>query len=370
MSEIDLIEAAEVLLPCQDIGESLDFFVDQLGFQMKLIFPADGPREAVLEGYGLRLRLSRAHSGINPGHLRLMSMEPTKIAGGKQRLRAPNGTLIDIVDADPPQVIPEPPAELVIQRLAGEASWGTGRAGMQYRDLIPGRLNGSFIGSHIRILNGGPVPDYVHFHKIRFQMIFCYKGWVKVAYEAQSETMTMRPGDCFLQPPGIRHQVLECSDGMEVIEITCPAEHDTIPDPVMVLPAAETIADQEYHGQKFVFHEAAKTDWQSWRLPGFEARDIGIGAATGGLAGARVARRVGNHDERARCHLGEFAFMFVLHGHVTLNTDGGPNILRAGDCASVPPGLPHSLQDASKDLEILDVTLPADLPVELAEQNS
>ena len=42
----------------------------------------------------------------------------------------------------------------------------------------PDRLGGRFIASHIRIEQGGPVPDYVHFHKIRFQMIYMTRGWV------------------------------------------------------------------------------------------------------------------------------------------------------------------------------------------------
>ena len=41
---------------------------------------------------------------------------------------------------------------------------------------------------------GGPVPDYVHFHKIRFQMIYCAKGWVRVSYEDQGEPFVVRPG--------------------------------------------------------------------------------------------------------------------------------------------------------------------------------
>ena len=55
-----------------------------------------------------------------------------------------------------------------------------GRAGMEYRDLIPDRLGGRFIASHIRITDGGPVPDSVHFHDIGFQVIVCRAGWVRV----------------------------------------------------------------------------------------------------------------------------------------------------------------------------------------------
>ena len=34
-------------------------------------------------------------------------------------------------------------------------------------------------------------------------------------------------GDCILQPPQIKHQVIETYEPLEVIEITSPAEHVT-----------------------------------------------------------------------------------------------------------------------------------------------
>ena len=37
---------------------------------------------------------------------------------------------------------------------------------MLYRDLIPSRLGGRYIASHITIAEGGPVADWVHFHRI------------------------------------------------------------------------------------------------------------------------------------------------------------------------------------------------------------
>jgi quercetin dioxygenase-like cupin family protein len=40
-------------------------------------------------------------------------------------------------------------------------------------------------------------------------MIYCHRGWVRVVYEDQGEPFVMHPGDCVLQPPGIRHRVLE-----------------------------------------------------------------------------------------------------------------------------------------------------------------
>ena len=67
----------------------------------------------------------------------------------------------------------------------------------------------------------------MHFHKVGFQLIFCYRGWVEVLYEDQGGPIRLQAGDCFVQPPEIRHRVMEASDGIEVIEIGIPADHVT-----------------------------------------------------------------------------------------------------------------------------------------------
>lgn len=82
---------------------------------------------------------------------------------------------------------------------------------MAYRGLIPGRLGGAFIASHIRIVEGGPVPDYVHFHGIGFQAIFCRAGWVRVAYEGQRAALVMQPGECVPQPREVTLPAELCS---------------------------------------------------------------------------------------------------------------------------------------------------------------
>ena len=164
--------------------------------------------------------------------------------GGRQ-LTAPNGTLIRLVDADPPLVLPPLVPSLVVTRMGDDPHWGAGRAGMGYRDLIPDRQGGRFIASHIRIPEAGPVPDWVHFHKIRFQMIYCYRGWARLVYEDQGEPFILQAGDCVLQPPEIRHRVLESSAGLEVIEIGCPARHDTLADHDLPLPTAAFRPDRD-----------------------------------------------------------------------------------------------------------------------------
>ena len=44
------------------------------------------------------------------------------------------------------------------------------------------------------------MPDMVHYHSIGFQLIFCYKGWVRVVYEDQWAPFVLKAGECLLQP--------------------------------------------------------------------------------------------------------------------------------------------------------------------------
>ena len=353
-----LIESAEIVLPCGAFDETLAFFTEDLGFRVATIFPADAPATAVITGHGLRLRLDR-HGAGDPGALRLASRNPDAVAGGVRGIVAPNGTRIEIVDADPPIELPPLRESLVVARAAAGTPWHVGRAGLRYRDLLPDRLGGRFIASHIRIDHGGPVPDYVHFHKVRFQMIYCRRGWVRVVYEDQGEPFVMQAGDCVLQAPRIRHRVLESSDAMEVVELACPALHETIADPLLPLPNARLDPARDFSGQRFVRHVAQGAPLQPWHSAGFCARDLGIGAATAGLAGARVVRSNGAGATPVARHAAEFMFMFVLAGSATLRCAGAYR-LTSDDACAIPSGTDHGLEDCTPDFEFLEVTLPHD----------
>ena len=117
------IQAAELLLPCPSLNETLAFFTEQLGFRVAMIYPADQPEVAVVTGHGLRVRLDARWRG-DPGSLRLLSHAPERVAGGLRHLVAPNGTRIDIVDADAPMVVPPLQSSLVVTRASGDALVG------------------------------------------------------------------------------------------------------------------------------------------------------------------------------------------------------------------------------------------------------
>jgi quercetin dioxygenase-like cupin family protein len=302
-------------LICADFNPALDL-LRGLGMRLDIIWPADEPHSALLTGDGRRVRLTSSPDAPRPS-----------------------------------PVLPDFRPELVMTR-AGTVS-GEGRAGMHYRDLIPGRLGGRYIASHIAIAEGGPVADWVHYHRIAFQLICVRKGWVRVVYEGQGDPFVMAAGDMVLQPPGIRHRVLESAPGLEVVEITCPACHETFADHDMSLPGGRSDPGRTWGGQRFLHHRAAAAPWGPWY--GAEAQVTAVGESTSGLAEARILRPGAAAEVSIPPHHGELVFGFVLEGHVTL-TAGESRALGPADSFVIPPAAPWSLSRASGDFRLLHVT--------------
>jgi len=98
------------------------------------------------------------------------------------------------------------------------------------RDLGMAQATGGMVEAHVnrraRPFNAAEV-SHRHFHDIRFQMVYILKGWMRAEFEGQGE-IRMREGSCWIQPPGIRHTVLEYSDDLELLEMIIPAQYDTV----------------------------------------------------------------------------------------------------------------------------------------------
>lgn len=101
------------------------------------------------------------------------------------------------------------------------------RAFFEYRDLgIAAATGGSYVAHVIRAVPGRHAEPTWHVHELDFQMVYILQGWVVFEYEGQGE-VTLRPGTCVLQPPGIRHREVRHSDDLELIEICSPAKFET-----------------------------------------------------------------------------------------------------------------------------------------------
>lgn len=346
---------AQLLIPVQDLTSEMDFFI-VFGFRLEQIYPADDPAVAVLSGHGLQLRLDRAAVGAPPV-LHLLSDHPEEFP---TLTTSPGGTQM-VLRAQTYQLHFPPTAHhFEVRRLADADAWVIGRAGMLYRDLVPNRLRGSMIASHIRIPEGGPVPDMVHYHTIGFQLIYCLQGWVKLVYEDQGPPFILHAGECVTQPPEIRHRVLEASDGLEVIEIGVPADHMTTIDHTLELPTDTYRPERKFQGQRFCRHQLAEAVWQPWRITGFEYRDTGVEVATAGMADVKVIRNSSTDIGLAQLgHTQDILFTFVLAGSTTLIADDQPDHpLTPGDAFVIPPNWSYQLSNCSEDLEFIEISLP------------
>ena len=304
---------SERQIGCEDLSLAIENLRRE-GFRLDSIYPADDPRTAIL---------SRREESV--------------------RLAMP--------DAPPiPDGLPEFRPTSLLTRAGGTS--GEGRAGMMYRDLIPGRLGGRYIASHITIPDGGPVADWVHYHRIALQLIFVRSGWVRVVYEDQGEPFVMNEGDLVLQPPGIRHRVLESSRGLEVVEISAPALHETMADHDLALPNAEH-PGRVFSGQQFLHHVAAATPWTKFNEA--EAQQTAMIEATGGIADVRVIRPTDSSEITFDDPGAELVFGFVLRGRARLEFEKGFE-LSSADSFVIPPGRSYALDGMSEDFRLLHVT--------------
>ena len=299
---------------CEDLSLAIDG-LKRDGFRLDLIYPADDPHTAVL-------------------------------GKGDECVRVTTQP-----DAPPPSNrLPPFAPEFLLTRASESAAQG--RAGMLYRDLVPSRLGGRYIASHISIRDGGPVGDWVHYHQIAFQMIYVRKGWVRVVYQDGGDPFVMGEGDLVIQPPGIRHRVLESSPALEVVEITAPAIHATYADHTLELPNGHN-PGRIFGGQRFLRHIAAETPW----TPAFggEAQESEVQVATSGLGELRTVRPRNGEALNFGGHGGELVFGFVLDGSAMLDYRGMQQVGPA-DAFVIPPGQPWRLTNPSPDFRLLHVT--------------
>jgi mannose-6-phosphate isomerase-like protein (cupin superfamily) len=129
-----------------------------------------------------------------------------------------------------PPVIKWGPQKFVVNHLK-DAVFKTGlRDYAQYRDLGMTEATGGAAQAHVIRLLGKCDPKVVsipHYHGVQFQMLYFLKGWMIGEYEGQGR-VKMTAGSCWLQPPGIRHTVIDYSPDCEMVEIILPANFETV----------------------------------------------------------------------------------------------------------------------------------------------
>src|SRR5262245_53309233 len=104
------------------------------------------------------------------------------------------------------------------------------RSYAHYRDLgIAKATEGMAVAHVIRFVPpcDPKVVSKEHHHDVDFQMVYVLKGWITTHFDGQG-SFTMKAGSAWLQPPNIKHKVLNYSDDCEVLEIVLPADFETV----------------------------------------------------------------------------------------------------------------------------------------------
>ena len=93
-------------------------------------------------------------------------------------------------------------------------------------------------------------------------------------------------------------------------------------------------------------------------------RDLGVTAATSGLARAHVIRLKPPCPAEAgleHYHTVDFQMIYVLQGWIRNRFEGqGEFLMHKGSCWVQPPGIRHAVLGYSDDCELLEVILPAE----------
>ena len=99
-----------------------------------------------------------------------------------------------------------------------------------YRDLGMAKATAGMVQAHVIRFIPPCRQEQVsklHYHEVHLQMVYVLNGWIKTEFEGAGAHV-MRPGSCWLQPPRIKHRVLDYSDDCEVLEIVLPADFNTV----------------------------------------------------------------------------------------------------------------------------------------------
>ena len=112
-----------------------------------------------------------------------------------------------------------------------EADFDQGlRTYAKYRDLGLAPATGGMVQAHVIRFIPPFKPEDVstpHYHDVEFQMIYVLKGWIKSDFEGEG-VHTFNAGSCWIQPPKIKHAVVDYSDDCELLEIVLPADFETV----------------------------------------------------------------------------------------------------------------------------------------------
>ncbi|MGY4503653.1 mannose-6-phosphate isomerase-like protein (cupin superfamily) [Bradyrhizobium sp. GM24.11] len=131
-------------------------------------------------------------------------------------------------------------------------------------------------------------------------------------------------------------------------------------------PAKSSVKKPVRPKQRIAISHHREEDFKADGLRAYaKYRDLGIAAASRGLAQAHVIRLQGPCDpaevSKLHFHDVDFQMVYVLKGWVKTYMDGqGETLMKEGSAWTQPPKIKHMILDYSDDVELLEVILPAE----------
>jgi mannose-6-phosphate isomerase-like protein (cupin superfamily) len=125
----------------------------------------------------------------------------------------------------------------------------------------------------------------------------------------------------------------------------------------------ERVADAQ-PAMKVALTSAKAPEFVKGRRDFFKYRDLGVTKATRGWMRAQVTSAITGMTQPTgwHYHVCEGQFVYTLKGWVELEFEDGTHCrLESGDSVFIPGGMRHNELATSDDLEILEVSVPADM---------
>lgn len=120
-------------------------------------------------------------------------------------------------------------------------------------------------------------------------------------------------------------------------------------------------------GMKLAISSAKDAHNVPGRRQFFQYRDLGVTEATSGKMRAQVTSAKSAMDRATgwHYHTCDMQFVYILSGWVDLEfADGQKARFGVGDSVMIPGGLPHQETATSEDLELIEVSVPAEMGTE------
>ncbi len=99
----------------------------------------------------------------------------------------------------------------------------------EYRDLGVAEASGGAMRAQVMMSSQGMSrPTGWHYHECDGQFVYVLKGWVDLEFEDR-RTIRIEQGDSLFIPGFLRHNEIQTSDALEILEVSVPGQMGTKP---------------------------------------------------------------------------------------------------------------------------------------------